>query len=242
MPPMKTRRSFWARTWSKLARSRSIPDGARVLAAVSGGPDSVALAHWLWLRSKKSRLRLALAHVNHGIRGKDAKADEAFVRELGETWGVPIFIRRVDVPAAAKREGRSLEDAARKLRYRALAQLARKHGFPLVAVAQHADDQAETVLLHLLRGTDPKGLAGMPERRPLAEGVELVRPMLVLTRADVQAYLKFYGLRSRFDKSNRDLDRTRNWVRKKLLPLLEARSPNIRIRLVELARRVSAGT
>lgn len=213
-----------------------------MLAAVSGGPDSVCLAHWLWLRSKKHRVSLALAHVHHGLRGREADADEAFVWKLARDWEVPVFTRRVRTAEAAKREKRSVEDAARKLRYEALAEIAREHRFNKVAVAHHADDQAETVLLHLLRGTNPKGLAGIPERRLLAKGVELVRPFLTLTKEDVLAYLKFYKLKSRKDRTNKDLKHTRNWVRLKLLPLLKAKNPRIREHLIELARNTAADT
>ena len=232
---MASKRSFWARAWPALLRSPLIRPGDSVLAGVSGGPDSVALAHALRLLSRKKGLRVALAHVHHGMRGREADRDAEWVRRLGHRLGLPTYLRRVDVPGTARRQRRSPEDAARRLRYRALAGIARREGFGKVAVAHHADDQAETVLLHLLRGTDPRGLSGMPARRRLAKGVELVRPLLAWTRREVRTYLAIHGLGWRSDRTNADPRLTRNWVRLKLLPLLESKAPRLRERLVRLA-------
>ena len=128
----------------------------------------------------------------------------------------------------------------REARYAALLARARRGRFSVVATGHQLDDQAETVLLHLLRGTSVEGLGGIAPRRALAPGVELVRPLLPLTRAEVGLYLKANGLTARADASNRDLAFTRNWVRREILPRLEKRAPGVKERLARIAARVRA--
>ncbi|MFA6030725.1 MAG: tRNA lysidine(34) synthetase TilS [Elusimicrobiota bacterium] len=214
--------------------------GDRVLAAVSGGPDSVLLALHLARLAPKKRLKLALAHFHHGLRGAEADRDAASVRRLAARLGLPLFERRLGVARAAREEGRSVEDAGRLLRYRALAELARAEGFDKVATGHHLDDQAETLLLHLLRGTRAKGLGGIPPRRALARTgpgakVLLVRPLLPLRRTEIRACLRALGQGFRLDRSNLREHHTRNWVRRRVLPLLEKRNPRIREGLAAIA-------
>lgn len=212
--------------------------GDKVLAAVSGGPDSVCLAHHLARLASKKRIALTLVHFHHGLRGKDADRDAEFVRALAGRLGVPYKERRLPVVRTAQAERRSLEDAGRALRYRALAELARKGRFDKAATGHHLDDQVETLLMHLLRGTRAKGLAGIPAKRPLIPGTLVVRPLLALSRKDVLAYLRVFGLGHRKDPSNSSDRFTRNWVRRRLLPLLEKKSPRIREHLSALAEDV----
>ena len=141
----------------------------------------------------------------------------------------------VDAPAEAQRSGDGLEAAARHVRYRALADLALQRGAPIVVAAHTRDDQAETVLLHILRGTGLDGLSGMPGIRSLADGVELVRPMLQLTRADSEAVCRAIGWEPVHDPSNDSSRHTRNRVRRELLPLMREFNPNATERLVQLA-------
>lgn len=218
-----------------------VAPGDKVLVAVSGGPDSVCLAHYL-CRMSPLRPRAAILHIHHGLRGRDADRDAAFVRKVAESLGVPFVLKKLAVGRFASRERRSVEDAARVLRYRALALAARSLGCSKVAVGHQMDDQAETLLLHLLRGTKARGLAAMPPKRPLAgrvagdaPGVALIRPLLALRRGEVLEYLEAYGLRCRADRSNDSDAFTRNWIRRKVLPLLESRSPRIREHLVAIA-------
>jgi tRNA(Ile)-lysidine synthase len=240
------RKEFAARVWAKLVafdkRLDLLPRGARVLAGVSGGPDSVCLAHWLSVQARRKGLTVALLHVHHGLRGREADADETFVRALGESLGLPVSVAKADVKGLAKRRNAGLEDAGRKARYAALTARARRGRFPLVAVGHHLDDQAETVLLHLLRGTSLEGLGGMPPRRELAPGVALIRPLLPLTRAEVREYLKVHRLPSREDRTNADPAFTRNWVRREILPRLERRAPGVKARLAAMAEKVRAAT
>jgi tRNA(Ile)-lysidine synthase len=233
------RREFAAQVWSKLVafekRHALLPAGGRVLAGVSGGPDSVALAHWLSVQKRRKGLDVALLHVHHGLRGRAADQDAAFVLALGKSLGLPASVVKADVRklAASRRSG--LEDAGRKARYDALARAAKRGRRSVVCVGHQLDDQAETVLLHVLRGTSLAGLGAMAPLRPLAPGVALARPLLPLTRREVLEYLKAHGLEWREDASNASEAFERNWVRRKLLPLLEKRRPGVAQRLSALA-------
>ena len=197
--------------------------GERVLVAVSGGLDSTVLAHALASAAPRLRIELAIAHVHHGLRGTEADADQAAVEALAASLDVPCAVRRVD-PRARRALGPSrsrptLQEAARELRYAALFALAHERGATRVATAHHADDQAETLLLRLLRGTGPDGLAGIPERSP--DG-RVVRPLLRLPRAALLEYAKLHGLRWREDASNRSADYARSRLRTRWLPGLAA--------------------
>lgn len=185
--------------------------GERVLVACSGGPDSVALAALIGALAKELHLRYALGHVNHGVRAS-AWQDEAVVLRLGAALGVPVKI------AALERVGRD-EAALRAARYEALVGLARESGAAAVATGHNAEDQTETVLLALFRGTGIAGLAGMPVRRPLAPGIDLVRPLLHIGRTELRAYVHAAGLPYALDPTNTDTRLRRNAVREALAGL-----------------------
>src|SRR5262249_49805917 len=159
---------------------------------ISGGPDSMALLHAL-LALRQGTDLLILAHLNHQLRGAESDADERFVQECCAnltargTQGLELRCARLDVAARVRREGGNLESGRRRLRYAWLADLAREASVSLVATGHTADDQAETVLHRLLRGTGLKGLRGIAPRRPLAPGIELVRPLLDVRRCEVLA-------------------------------------------------------
>jgi len=197
--------------------------GRRVLVAVSGGIDSVVLAHALHEISGPDRLEVCLGHVNHGLRGAASDADQAAVETLAVTLGVPCEVRRVDPHARragrGSRERPTLQEAARELRYAALHEIATALRAERIATAHNADDQAETVLLRLLRGTGPDGLGGIPERSP--DG-RIVRPLLRSSRAEIEAHATAYGLRWREDGSNANADYARNRLRHRWLPGLTA--------------------
>ncbi|MBI4424735.1 MAG: tRNA lysidine(34) synthetase TilS [Elusimicrobia bacterium] len=241
---MLTKAEFHGRIWSKLLRYERerglLASGDRVLVAVSGGPDSVCLADFLARLAGRRGLELRLAHFDHGLRGRSARRDEASVRRLAARLGLPLAVRRLPVAAFARRERRSLEDSGRALRYRALRSLARRYRCSKVATGHLQDDQAETVLLHLLRGSRAEGLAGIPARRALGPGVEVVRPLLCLARDEVLGYLRYRELPWREDPTNREPRFRRNWVRHELLPLLAARAPGLRERLAAMAEELGA--
>ncbi len=191
--------------------------------AVSGGPDSVALAHACLelLRTDKTP-RLILAHMNHLLRGDESDADESFVQQMADDARLQCQTTRIDVAAIAEAERGNLESIARRERYGWLTQVARAEGAAWIATGHSADDQAETVLFRLLRGSGVLGLGGMSQRRPLDGGVWLMRPHLTVRRQALLEYLHERQIPYRVDSSNRDLRFTRNRLRLELLPLLEA--------------------
>jgi tRNA(Ile)-lysidine synthase len=200
--------------------------------AVSGGPDSVALLRALvTLRGDRPVGPLVIAHLNHQLRGPESDADETFVRDLharlvaGGAPGLELRCQRADVRAKAERQGANLESAARAVRYEFFRQVAAGAGLTWVSTGHTADDQAETVLHRLLRGAGLNGLRGIPVRRPLGfpGGPEVVRPLLAVPRAEVLAYLEQEGQPFCQDRSNLDLDYTRNRIRHELLPHLAER-------------------
>ncbi len=213
--------------------------------AISGGPDSVALAHLCVESHSEGKItRLVLAHVNHQLRGAESDADEAFVQQLAQDLGVPCKTTRIDMAAIAERERDNLESIARRERYAWLTQVARDENAAWIATGHTADDQAETVLFRLLRGSGVGGLAGMSECRPLADGLTLIRPLLSVRRKAVHDYLDEHQFAFRVDSSNRDLRFTRNRLRLELLPVLESQYnsgvADVLCRLAEQAQELSA--
>ncbi len=235
-----------------IARYRLITPGHTIIVGVSGGPDSVCLLHLLWRLQDKYEAVLHVAHLQHGIRGADAVADAAFVRQLATDWQLPCTIEERDVPALAAQWRMAVEEAARVARYSFLVTLAAQLGATEIAVAHHADDQTETVLMHLLRGSGLAGLRGMRPATPLTDlrldaaahhilrtlsrSLRLVRPLLETPRTDIEAYVQAWGLQTRFDRSNLDTTYFRNRLRHELLPILETYNPNIREVLRRTAR------
>ena len=151
--------------------------GDGIVVGVSGGPDSLCLLHVLLHLRDEHRLRLHVAHLNHGTRGADSDADAEFVARLAAEWGVPATVERQDVPALARAHGLAFEEAARRVRYAFLARVSEEVGACKIAVGHNADDQAETVLMHFLRGAGPAGLRGMLPLTPLTD-YRLLDPFL----------------------------------------------------------------
>ncbi|MDT8902780.1 tRNA lysidine(34) synthetase TilS [Anaeroselena agilis] len=203
------------REW--IARHRLPAAGDRVLAACSGGADSLALVHVLNELKEEYGFSLAVAHVNHLLRGEESDADAVFVREFAAKLGLPFYVTEADAAGLAAAEGRSLEDAAREVRYRFLRATAAELGGALIATGHHRDDQAETVLLNLFRGAGGAGLGGM---KPVAGGV--IRPLLAVAREEIGAYCRECGLTPRTDSSNFSTEYLRNFLRLELMPRLAA--------------------
>jgi tRNA(Ile)-lysidine synthase len=203
----------------------------RVLVAVSGGPDSVALLHILYELREELALHLEVAHLEHGIRGQEAQVDARFVRELAEGMKLPVLIKEVNVPRLRSEAGRgNLEELARRERYRFFAVVARRHNLNKIATAHTQDDQAETVLMWLLRGAGLKGLGGMAPTQAVnlagaesSNGLTIIRPFLDVTKEESLRFLDERGLEYRLDRSNEDTAYQRNWIRFELLPRLKER-------------------
>jgi len=208
-----------------------------LVVAVSGGPDSLCLLHVLCRLRGCYRVQLHVAHLDHGLRA-EAAADAAYVATLAEQWGLPCTVGHEAVRDEARAERRSLEEAARIARYRFLARVARAVGAPAVAVGHNADDQVETVLMHCLRGAGLAGLRGMERRarwpgetdfQSLKDsGLTLIRPLLDVPRAEVEAYVQAQGLIPRLDVTNLERTFYRNRIRHELIPVLESYNPRIR--------------
>ncbi|BCS31471.1 tRNA(Ile)-lysidine synthase [Luteitalea sp. TBR-22] len=207
---------FPTRVWATITRHAMLAEGDRVLVAVSGGADSVALLHVLATLVPRAGARLAgVVHVHHGLRGPEADADAAFCERLAADLGVPFDLVPVDVSGEARRRRWSIERTAHLLRHAAYRQAARTRMATRIALGHTLDDQAETVVLRFLRGAGTRGLSGMWPVHGL-----VVRPLLEVRRADVEHYVATRGLTWRDDASNRDTAIARNRVRHELLPAL----------------------
>jgi len=217
-----------------------LPPGCTVLCAVSGGADSVCLLHWLYTRGIFDGFTVAAAHYNHQLRGEESDRDEEFVRDLCTNWppicenmhddtrtaelppapAPQLIVGRGDVAGEAKRRRQGVEETAREMRYAFLEEAAREVGADFIATAHNADDNAETVLLHLLRGCGLQGMCGIPPRQG-----KIIRPLLTTPRATIEKYLRTHGLPHVEDSTNSDESYLRNRVRHTLLPLLEEWNP-----------------
>ncbi len=246
--------SLLHRVQAALARHWLWRPGVRIVAAVSGGPDSLCLLHLLWRLHAAGGPALHVAHLDHGFRGGQSAAEAAFVAALARDWGLPATIEYCDIPALLRAARQNSQSLARSVRYAFLSRIARATQAAAVAVAHQADDQAETVLLHLLRGAGPAGLRGMREAVPWPEwcgadaepgkepgrtaepGPLLVRPLLATSRAEIEHYCAEHHLTPCDDPSNSARRYTRSRIRHDLLPTLAAYNPQM---VAALARTAS---
>lgn len=223
-------------------RRSGLRRGARVVVAVSGGQDSMALLYALQDVAAESDLELHAAHLNHGLRGADSDGDADFVQRSCEGLDISCTVGREDVSAFRRSEKLSLEEAGRRMRYQFLARVARQRGADCAAVGHTSDDQAETVLMHLVRGSGLAGLRGMDYMSQLKlPGVELklLRPLLGVSRRETGAFCDELGIQPRLDRSNQSTRFIRNRLRLEALPELERINPAVKDSLVRLSRSVS---
>ena len=219
----------------------AVEAGSLIVVAVSGGPDSLALLNLLCHLRDELGLRLHGAHLDHGLRGQASREDAEFVSRAFAALEVPFTAEQADVAGFRKTRRLSPEEAARQVRYSFLARVATDRTADAVALGHTADDQAETVLLHILRGSGPTGLRGMrpvTSRRVDGRDVTLIRPLLAVSRRETARYCATLGLEPRQDESNLSPEFARNRVRHELLPLMAKFNPRVRDALNRLARTV----
>jgi len=195
---------------------RLLEQGDKILVALSGGADSVCLLDVLLCLQNEYGVSVAAAHVNHGLRGEAADADERFVQELCQTNGIPCFCKQADVKRYAEEAGVSVETAGRRVRYQFFEELCKEKGYTKVATAHHANDNAETVLMHFLRGASVDGMAGIPYQNE-----RVIRPLLDASREDIESYLQEHNLSFCTDATNFSNDYMRNRIRNELIPYIE---------------------
>lgn len=218
-----------------IRKERLIEPGERVLVGVSGGIDSTTLLHLLAALRQRIPHELALAHVNHLLRADEAERDETFVRDLGMRLSMPVHVRRVDVKTEAKASGRSVQHMARDVRYAYFVALAAEFAYDRIAIAHNLDDQVETFILRMVKGTGIRGLSAIPIKRG-----KIIRPLLHTPRAAIEAFARGSGIAWVDDSSNTSVVYERNYVRNRIVPLLEALNPRFRSRIVALLADLTA--
>jgi len=208
-------RQFQQRVFDTIRTYRLIDEGESVLAGVSGGPDSVCLLHVLHSLADTLHIKLYAIHINHMLRGDEAKADEDYAADLCRELGIPFSVSYADVASIAKKQGMSVEEAGREARYREFGRYSGLIGASRIAVAHNRNDQAETVMMHIIRGTGTAGLVGMDHIRG-----NIIRPLLDIARSEIERYCTEAGLHPRTDSSNLREDYTRNRIRLGLIPYI----------------------
>lgn len=220
-----------------------VPAGTTLVVGVSGGPDSVCLLHLLAQLHGALESSLHVAHLNHMLRGAESDDDAEYVTKVANGLGLDVTVERREVRSYRARHHLSLEDAARRLRYQFLADVADRLGTDVVAVGHTADDQVETILMRLVRGAGAKGLQGMqpvtawPSLGP--SSLRVIRPLLMVSRKETEAYCRRHGLEPRVDSSNLLPHQLRNRIRHELLPLLRSYNPRIHEALLRTADALS---
>jgi len=213
-----------------IARYGMLKREEKVLVAVSGGVDSVVLLEVLCLLKSEFSLELVIAHLDHGLRGKEAKEDARFVASLGKAKGVPVIREEIDVARVSKEERLSLEEAGHRVRRHFLEETAQKVGATRIALGHTLNDRAETLLFNLIRGAGPTGLVGI---RPVS--LPYIRPLIDTSREEILSFARLNGLAWREDRTNQDLTFSRNRIRHQIIPLLEQMNP----RFLEALHRTS---
>ncbi len=190
----------------------------KILIGLSGGPDSILLLHILIKYSKRFRIKIGAVHINHMIRGNDADSDEHFCRDLAGRLNIDFFSVKKNAAQFAKKYKLSVEEAGRKIRYKIFESYRGKYNYDKIATAHNCSDNAETVLLNLIKGTGMKGISGIPEKRD-----NIIRPVLVLTKEEILEYLEKENIPFRTDMTNLNIEYDRNFIRHKIIPEIKKR-------------------
>ena len=205
----------------------SLPQGTPVLVAFSGGADSSALLHILYNDAKALGYTLHAAHFNHHIRGDEAIRDAEFCKSTCEKLKIPFYLKNADIPSLAKENGNSIETEAREQRYAFFESVMRENNIPILATAHHAEDQIESIMLHILRGSGLAGIKGMLECRAFANDLCLVRPLLNTKKEDILSYCAENSIEFVTDSTNADTNYARNFIRAELTPKMYELQPNL---------------
>jgi tRNA(Ile)-lysidine synthase len=226
---------FWNKINNFINKNIDLKKTKNILIALSGGPDSMAMLHF-FLKSKYAD-KIIAAHLNHSIR-KEADSEEEFIKLYCKKNKIKLITEKKDIPLLSKKNKKSLEDIARKERYDFLYKTAKKNNCEVICTAHHLDDNIETFFLNLIRGIKLNGLKGIPIVRKHKD-IIIFRPMLSVSKREILSYLKENKIKFRKDKSNEDVAYTRNWIRKKLIPLLERKQPQIKKHLLEMIEQIN---
>ncbi|MEE9432465.1 MAG: tRNA lysidine(34) synthetase TilS [Melioribacteraceae bacterium] len=213
---MKHQKTIEQNVIKYIKRHNLLFDAKKIVIALSGGADSVFALHFFYKYKKKYKIDISAVHVNHNLRGSESDRDEKFCKSLYEKFNVPFYSPSVNVKIFAKKNKLSIEEAARILRYTELEKFAEKTKSDLIVTAHNSNDNTETVLLNIVGGTGLDGIAGIPIKRD-----NIIRPFLCLSKTDIKLYLKELNLKYREDSSNKNLEFRRNYLRKKIIPLVE---------------------
>jgi tRNA(Ile)-lysidine synthase len=197
-----------------------------ILVGVSGGPDSLALLHYLWGLKEERNLQIVAGHVDHMFRGDESYEDALFVKDFCEQRGIPFEMARINVPEYIEKTGKSPQTAARDCRYNFFKKTMKKRGLRYLALGHHGDDQIETILMRLTRGSTGTARAGISFRRPFDDG-EIIRPFLGINRQEIEEYCKRHGLEPRLDPSNHKNIYVRNRFRHHVLPFLKTENQQV---------------
>lgn len=225
------------KVFTYIKEKKLIQKDSTILVAVSGGPDSLALLHFLWRHQKALGASISAITVDHQLRSGTSAADAQFVANTCRLWDIPCKIVKVDVAAYKKTYKTGTQIAARELRYEAFHKQMIRNNIDYLAFGHHADDQIETVLMALLKTTHVHNLGGMPEKRSFADG-EIIRPFLSVEKNDIMDYAVKHGLHPRIDETNAEKDYLRNRLRADILPLLKQENPNLSVTIGKLAANI----
>ncbi len=212
--------------------------GTTVVVGVSGGPDSLALLHFLWSEKERYDIQLVVAHVDHMLRGKQSEEDMHFVKHFCEQRSIICEATQLNVPAYMEQTGKGVQEAARDCRYTFFKQVMSKYHAHYVALGHHGDDQIETVLMRLVRGSTTKGYAGIPVKRPFSNGY-IIRPFLCIDRQRIDQYCQNNGLHPRQDPSNEKDDYTRNRFRHFVLPFFKQENSRVHEHIQQFSEMMS---